>query len=87
MDKPLVWLRGEVRTPPFSTSARVAAGVLLRSLQRGDVLGLPHSRPMPSIGDRCYELRITDADVSWRVVYRIDPDAVIIVDVFRKKSR
>lgn len=87
MDKPLVWLRGEVRTPPFSVSARVAAGVLLRRLQRGDALGLPHSRPLPSIGDRCSELRIADEAVSWRIVYRIDPVAVVIVEVFRKKSR
>jgi len=85
--KPLVWLRGEVRTPPFSASARVEAGVLLRGLQRGDAVGPPHSRPMPSIGDRCHELRITDGDVAWRLVYRVDTDAVVIVDVFKKKSR
>ena len=47
VDKPLVWLRGEVKTPPFSTAARIEAGVLLRQLQGGANLGLPHSRPMP----------------------------------------
>jgi hypothetical protein len=31
-DKPLVWLHGEVKTPPFSKEARVEAGVLLRRL-------------------------------------------------------
>ncbi len=34
-DKPLVWLSGEVKTPPFSTEARLEAGFLLRRLQRG----------------------------------------------------
>ncbi|HET7699063.1 MAG TPA: hypothetical protein VFK57_25315 [Vicinamibacterales bacterium] len=37
-DKPLVWLHGEVRTPPFSTEARIEAGTLLRRLQRGERL-------------------------------------------------
>jgi hypothetical protein len=44
-DKPLVWLRGEIKTPPFSAAARVEAGVLLRRLQRGEKLALPRSRP------------------------------------------
>ena len=48
-DKPLVWLHGEVKTPPFTTTARLEAGVLLRRLQRGEKLALPHSRPMPAI--------------------------------------
>jgi hypothetical protein len=31
-DKPLVWLHGEVKTPPLSAAARVEAGFLLRQL-------------------------------------------------------
>jgi phage-related protein len=85
-DKPLVWLHGEVKTPPFSAEARLEAGVLLRRLQRGEVLSLPHSRPMPTIGARCHELRIMDGDHTWRIVYRIDPDAVVIAEVFSKKT-
>lgn len=42
---------------------------------------------MPAIGVRCHELRIVDADATWRIVYRVDQDAVVIVDVFNKKSR
>jgi hypothetical protein len=57
----LVWLRGEVKTPPFSAAARLEAGTLLRRLQGGERLSMPHSRPMPSIGSRCHELRIVDA--------------------------
>ena len=48
--RPLVWLKGEVKTPPFSQEAGVETGVLLRQLQEGESLELPHSRPMPSIG-------------------------------------
>jgi phage-related protein len=85
--KPLVWLHGEVKTPPFSLAARIEAGFLLRQLQRGENLGLPHSRPMPSIGSHCHELRIRDQDKIWRIVYRIDDDAIVIVEVFSKTTR
>ena len=60
LNKPLVWLKGEVKTPPFSVDARVEAGFLLRRLQKGESLGLPHSRPMPSAGSQCHELRVID---------------------------
>ena len=86
-DKPLVWLRGAIKTPPLSRDARLEAGVLLRRLQRGEVLSMPHSRAMPSIGPRCCELRIPDRDQTWHIIYRIDPDAIVIVDVFSKKTR
>ena len=48
---------------------------------------MPYSRPMPGIARRCHELRINDADATWRVIYRIDPDAIVIVDVFSKKTQ
>lgn len=85
-DKPLVWLRGEVRTPPFSDAARHEAGFLLRMLQRGEKLSMPRSRPMPSVGRRCHELRIPDESQSWRILYRTDEDAIVILHVFSKKS-
>jgi len=85
-DKDIVWLHGEAKSPPFSAEARLEAGVLLRRLQRGERLGLPHSRPMPIIGRRCHELRIVDQDATWRIIYRVDPDALIILEVFAKQS-
>jgi phage-related protein len=84
--KPLAWLHGEIKTPSLSKSARLEAGFLLRQLQRGDLLSMPQSRPMPSIGPRCHELRINDATITWRVVYRIDSDAIVILEVFAKKT-
>ena len=85
-DKPLVWLDGEVKSPPFSDAARLEAGYLLRRLQQGLALSVPHSRPMPAIGSRCHELRIHDKDAIWRIIYRTDPDAIVILEVFSKKS-
>lgn len=55
-------------------------------LQRGDRLGMPASRPMPSVGPRCHELRIVDENVTWRIMYRLDEDAVVILEVFAKKT-
>ena len=85
-DKPLVWLHGEVKSPPLSSAARIEGGVLLRRLQRGEALSMPHSRPMPSIGARCHELRINDEQATWRIIYRIDLDAIVICEVFSKKT-
>lgn len=85
-DKPLLWLRGEVKTPPFSSNARMEAGFLLRQLQRGESLSMPESRPMPTIGARCHELRIRDKTHTWRILYRTDPDAIVILEVFDKND-
>lgn len=87
MDKPLVWLHGEVKTPPLSAAARIEAGVLLRRLQQGENIALPHSRPMPSVGKACHELRIQDQTKTWRIVYCIDSDAIVILDVFAKTTQ
>jgi phage-related protein len=84
--RPLVWFHGEVKTPPFSDSARIEAGVLLRRLQRGDSIGMPSSRPMRAIGRRCHELRVADETVTWRLIYRTDADAIVIAAVFAKKT-
>jgi phage-related protein len=85
-DKPLVWLKGEVKTPPLSDAARVEAGFLLRRLQKGESLGLPASRPMPTIGTACHELRVRDGEANWRVMYHLAEDAVVVLDVFAKKT-
>jgi phage-related protein len=85
-DKPLVWLAGEIKTPPFSEAARFEAGMLLRRLQRGETVPMPASRPMSSIGKKCHELRVVDETATWRIVYRLESDAVVILDIFSKKT-
>jgi len=85
-DKPLAWLHGEIKTPPFSLAARLETGFSLRRLQRGELLTMPQSRPMPSVGPRCHELRVIDVSGQWRLIYRIDADAIVIAEVFAKKS-
>lgn len=80
-------LKGEIQTPPISEAARQETGFLLRRLQQGESLGLPHSRPMRNIAAHCHELRVNDAHKTWRVIYRIDEDAILVVEVFEKKTR
>ena len=85
-EKVFIILHGVIATPPMSSEARIQAGTLLRRVQAGEKLSMPRSRPMPSIGRRVHELRIPDGDVTWRVVYRTDPDAVLVCEVFAKKT-
>jgi len=87
MGRDLIVLRGEIKTPPLSKEARREIGFLLRMLQEGESIGMPHARPMPGVGSRCLELRVNDAGKTWRVMCRVDPDAVIVMEVFDKKTR
>ena len=85
--KPLVWLHGEIKTPPFTAEGRQEAGMLLRLLQQGDQPGMPQAEPLPDVGKRCGALRVRDAEHNWRIMYRIDPDAVLILEVYAKKTQ
>ena len=79
-------LHGEIKTPPLSEKARLEAGGLIRHLQKGFALELPHSRPMPDIGERVHELRITDKNQTWRIIYRIDAEEIVVAEIFSKKT-
>jgi len=85
--KPLFVIRGEIKTPPFDREARQEAGDLLRRLQEGESLGLPHSRPLPTVGPRCHGPRVKDSRHEWRIVYRIDADAILVAGIFAKKGK
>lgn len=85
--KPLRWLGDEMTVPPFSRKAALTAGALLEVVALGGMPAMPHSRPMPSIGLRCHELRVKDGNRTWRIIYHIADDAIVILDVFAKKTR
>ncbi len=86
-EKPLVVMGGVIKSPPFSADARREAGYLLRMLQLGESIGMPHSRPLPALGLGCHELRVVDQKTSWRIIYCVDELAVVVLEVFAKKSR
>jgi phage-related protein len=85
--KPLVWLYGEIKTPPFSSEGRQEAGMLLRLLQEGEQLGMPQAEALPDVSPRCGALRVRDAEHNWRIMYRADPDAILVLAVYPKKTR
>lgn len=85
--KPLVWPHGEIKTPPFSAETRQEAGMLLRYLQNGLAIGMPQAEPLPVVGPHCGAIRVRDGQHNWRIMYRVDADAVVIVDVYSKKTR
>jgi len=73
----------------MSSEARVEGGMLLRKLQRGETLSMPESRPMPTIGTRCHELRIDDIaqKKEWRIIYYVGSLAIAVLEVFAKTTR
>lgn len=85
--KLLAWLHGEVKTPPFTAEGRREAGYLLGLLQAGEALGMPQAEPLPVVGPRCGVLRVRDAGHHWRIMYRVDSNAVLVLDVYAKKTR
>ena len=83
----MFWVHGEVTSPPFSEEAQKRTGDLLSDLQGGAFVPFPLSRPMPSIGPHCHELRVRDTDKTWRIIYIIHPQAIFVIDVFQKSTR
>jgi phage-related protein len=83
--KPVRWYE-HIGSPPFTEEGMYEAGTLIRLLQEGETLSLPEARPMPTIGPRCGELRVRDESHNWRIMYRVDDDAVLIIHIFPKKT-
>jgi phage-related protein len=48
---------------------------------------MPHAEPLSSLGARCGALRVRDADQNWRIMYRVDADAIVVLEVYAKKTR
>ncbi len=86
-DKTLVWLSGEVKTPPFGEKARREAGFFLRMAQKGLKLSNPPFDPMPEIGKCCPPPHIKDSEKTWRIILHIDDDFIVILEVFAKKTK
>jgi phage-related protein len=87
--KNLIWLDNEIKTSLFYRSVRIEVGFLLAQLLNGEILTTPMSKPMASIGDCCHELRVNDLNnnKNWRLIYRIDNNAILILEVFAKTTK
>ena len=50
------------------------------------MLSMPQARPMPQIAPHVYELRIREANLNWRIIYRADAERVLLIHQFVKKT-
>src|SRR6185369_15387558 len=67
---------------------RSAFGELLRILQEGITLGMPTSRPMPSVAQGVDELRAKDASGQYRAFYLKKSSAgILVLRAFHKKTQ
>jgi phage-related protein len=67
---------------------RNAFGELLRILQEGLSLGMPASRPLPSVAQGVDELRVKDASGQYRAFYLKKSSAgILVLRAFHKKMQ
>lgn len=72
----------------FPENVRKELGKAVFDLQRGEVLGMPLSRPMPSIAPGAAELRIRDKNGIYRAFYYTSsPRGILLFHAFMKKTR
>ena len=78
--------REDIRS--FPKAVKKDIGELLFKLQLGVLLGMPESRPMPSLHPGAHELRIRDSAGISRVFYYLKCEAGILVfHAFTKKTQ
>ena len=73
-------------SPPLSEMARRRIGFLLRRLQQGHELREPIAKKLRS-KPRLFELRVPDGSTSWRLIYYTGEEEIVVLKVFRKKTR
>jgi phage-related protein len=72
----------------FPEEARRKVGQLLRILEDGQALAMPHSRPMPGVDRGVHELRVRASDGAFRVFYLLRIEVRILVfHAFVKKDQ
>src|SRR5580704_7575018 len=72
----------------FPADVRRELGKLLYDLQTEARLGMPQSRPMPSVGSGIHELRVRDRSGVYRAFYYLkSARGVLIVHAFMKKTQ
>lgn len=87
--KPVIFHpRAHAEIQEMSRMIRKRLGDLLRQLQQGHALTMPHSRPMPIVALGVEELRVKDESGHCRAfVVRKTPRGILVLHVFSKKSR
>jgi phage-related protein len=72
----------------FPKDIRIRLGKGLFTLQLGERIGMPNSRPMPSVAPGVSELRVRSEDGSFRVFYYTAlRRAILVFHAFVKKTQ
>lgn len=72
----------------FPKAARVALGEAILDLQYGARLGMPLSRPMPSVAPGVQELRVRDTAGVYRTFYLVkDRRGILVFHAFEKRAQ
>ena len=72
----------------FPEDVRRELGKVIFDLQKGKMLSMPLSRPMPSVASGVEELRVRDRAGAYRVFYYTRlADSVLIFHAFAKKTQ
>ena len=67
---------------------RTEVAELLALVALGESLGLPVSRPMPSVAHGAHELRVGSASGQYRVFYFVKlKEAILVFHCFKKKTQ
>ena len=78
--------REAIRTFPEDVKDKLGQSIL--DLQRGFTLGMPKSRPMPSVSKGVEELRVRGSDGIYRAFYLLkDARGIFVFHVFMKKTQ
>jgi hypothetical protein len=72
-------------TPAAKGRASVSAAFSPDAIDWGAMPRTQGERQGPNRA-RCHELRVNDRGQTWRIIYRIDFDAIVILEVFAKKT-
>lgn len=84
----VIWhLKAKVEISAYPEDVRKELGYLIYRLQLGEVLPMPHSRPMKSVAMGASELRVRGPDGNYRVFYYTkSPRGILVFHAFVKKS-
>ncbi|MFI5057032.1 MAG: type II toxin-antitoxin system RelE/ParE family toxin [Candidatus Acidiferrales bacterium] len=78
--------RAAIRLFPYEV--RRALGKAIFDLQQGEILPMPLSRPMPSVGAGAAEIRIADRTGIYRAFYYVrSARRILVFHAFVKKSQ
>lgn len=87
--KQVIWhSTARIEIKKFTKEVKHELGYLIYRLQKGDILNMPLSKPIPAVGSGVSELRFKGSDGAYRVFYYLkSKEGILIIHCFKKKSQ